>query len=226
MDYLYILPRRPGQSVFGCSELTICVRTKLISTKHHKRLGEVVEASTIEFLAQSQRLYNSPPIGTLVKSEIDDAIYGIVAEVVTASIDPGRRAMAMGENEDTAEKVYQRHPQLNRLLSTEFRCIPVGFQKDAHLFRYLSPIPPKIHSSVYECTRDELFQFSRSLEFLPILLTSSVGSQDGVIASFLLNASECNPKPEEFLLHAGKQLAKLLVGQFQRLNGLLWRLSI
>lgn len=226
MDYLYILPRSNAQNVSECSESITYVRTKLISTKHYKRLGEVVEASTTEFLAQSQRLYNSPPIGTLVKSEINDAVYGIVAEVVTASMDPGRRAMAMGENEDTAEKVYQRHPQLNRLLSTEFRCITVGFQKDADLFRYLAPIPPKIHSSVYECTRDELFQFSQSLEFLPILLTSSVGSQDGVIASFLLSASECNPNSDEFLLHAGKQLAKLLVGQLQRLNGLLWRLSL
>lgn len=191
----------------------------------YRRLGEVVEASTTEFLAQCQRLYEAPPLGTLVKSERDDAIYGIVAEVATASMEPGRRAMAMGEDEDTAEEVYTRHPQLSRLLSTEFRCVVVGYQEDGRLHRYLAPVPPKIHSSVYECALDELFQFSRSLDFLPILLASPVGSQDDVIASFLRRAGECNPEPQRFLVDAGKQLATLLVGQLQRLNGLLRRLS-
>ena len=48
----------------------------------------------------------------------------------TRSIDPGRRPVAMGAGEETVEAVYDRNPQLNRLLSTEFRSLVVAHRRD------------------------------------------------------------------------------------------------
>ena len=111
-----------------------------------RALGEVVEASTSDFGTQCHRLYDAPALGTLVKSEGDSPIYGIVGEVTTQSIDPGRRTMAMGEDDDSGDAVYRRNPQLARLLTTEFRSIVVGHRENGTLRRYLAPLPPRIHS--------------------------------------------------------------------------------
>ena len=188
-------------------------------------VGEVVEASTTGFLAQCRRLYEAPPLGSLVKSEGDGPVYGVVADVATQSIDPSRHPVAMGEEDETAEAVYSRNPQLSQLLSTEFRCAAVGYRAGERLHRYLAPLPPKIHSSIYLCGPDETRELCASLDFLPMLLASPVGSPDDVITSFLRLACRRHPEPSQFLVRAGKEIATSLGGEMQRLNGLLRRLS-
>lgn len=189
------------------------------------RAGEVVAASTTEFTTQCHALYEAPPLGALVKSGGESPVYGVVAEVSTQSIDPGRRPVAMGLGESSVEAVYENNPQLNRLLTTEFSSVVVGHRADGRLNRYLAPLPPRIHDFVYVCSPRELAEFSGSLEFLSILLAARAGSPDDVTASFLRLASLAHPEPRPYLVAAGKELATLLTGQLQRLNGILRRLS-
>ena len=190
-----------------------------------KPVGEVVQASTTEFVTQCHRLYEAPPLGSLVRCEGDTPVYGVVGDVSTQSIAAGRHPMAMGSEEETGEAVYRSNPQLSRLLSTEFRSVAVGFRSDGQLHRYAAPLPPAIHYAVYGCDRDEVLEFSSSLDFLPLLLSSPFGSADDATASFLRKVGQNYPEPEAFLVAAGKELAGLLGGQLQRLNGLLRRLS-
>ena len=190
-----------------------------------RSVGEVVQASTAEFAAQCHRLYDAPPLGTLVRTGGDSPIYGIVAEVATQSIEPGRRPMALAEEDDTVEAVYERNPQLGRLLSTEFRSIVAGHRSDGALLRYLAPLPPRIHTPVFRCDKNELLEFTRSLDFLSILVASPVGSQDDVTAAFLRTASGAHADPRSFLVEAGKEVAALLARDVRRLNAVLRRLS-
>ena len=195
------------------------------TTSSNTRVGEVVEASTTEFSTQCYRLYDAPGLGSLVRAAEDSPIYGVVYEVSTSSLDPGRRPIARGKDEDTEEAVYDSNPQLARLLHTEFRSIVVGYQVDGRLRRYMAPLPPRIHSFVSPCAGEELRMFSSSLEFVPILLSAPIGAADDVIAAFLRQASASHPEPQRFLVDAGKELAGHLGGQLQRLNGVLRRLS-
>ena len=188
-------------------------------------LGEVVQSATTEFVAVCHRLYESPPLGSLVRCGGENVAYGVVGEVVTQSLDPGRRPTAMGTDEETVEAVYRNNPQLERLYATEFRSIAVGHRVNGAVNRYLAPLPPKIHDYVYLCGPEEVVEFSRSLEFLRILLSAPFGSPDDVVSSFLRTTSQVRPDGEPFLVEAGKLLAQLLNGQSQRLNGLLRRLS-
>ena len=192
----------------------------------NRPVGEVVQASTAEFAAQCHRLYDAPPLGALVRSGGDSPVYGIVAEVSTQSIEPGRRPMAMAEENDTVEAAYERNPQLGRLLSTEFRSIVAGHRSDGALRRYLAPLPPRIHTPVFLCNKAELLEFTRSLDFLSILVASPVGSQDDVTAAFLRTAGGAHPDPNSFLIEAGKEVATLLAGDGRRLNAVLRRLSL
>ena len=73
-----------------------------------ERVGEVIEASTTDFTAQCYELYQSPPLGSLVKLEdADIELYGVVYQVTTTSFEPGRRPIARGKDEVSAEAVYE-----------------------------------------------------------------------------------------------------------------------
>ena len=186
------------------------------------RVGEVVEASTSRFLVQCHELYGAPPLGSLVRSE--GGVYGVVAEVTTQSLDPGRRAVAMGRGEDSAEAVYRRHPQLSRLMSTELEAVVVAHRNGEELSRFLAPTPPRIHEIVHACGGPELVEVAGDLELLPSLLASPAGSPDDVTAAFLRQVVEAHPDPERVRLEAGRRLAGLLPGQLHRLTGILKRL--
>ena len=186
------------------------------------RVGEVVEASTSRFLVQCHELYGAPPLGSLVRSE--GGVYGVVAEVTTQSLDPGRRAVAMGRGEDSAEAVYRRHPQLSRLMSTELEAVVVAHHNGEELSRFLAPTPPRIHEIVHACGVPELVEVAGDLELLPSLLASPAGSPDDVTAAFLRQVVQAHPDPERVRLEAGRRLAGLLPGQLHRLTGVLKRL--
>ena len=194
-------------------------------TRTEDRLGEVVEASTTGFVAQCYELYEAPPLGSLVRSGAGDPIYGIVHDVATLSMDPARHPIPRGRDEGGEDSVHRSNPQLARLLHTEFHATIVGHGSGDHLRRFLPPAPPRIYSRVHLCVGEELRVFSDSLEFLPLLLTSTIGATDDVIASFLRQAGAARPDPEGYLVDAGRELAVLLVGQLPRLNGVLRRLS-
>lgn len=187
-----------------------------------QRVGEVVEASTSRFVVQCHELYGAPPLGSLVRSE--GGVYGVVAEVTTQSLDPGRRAVAMGRGEDSAEAVYRQHPQLTRLMSTELEAVVVAHRSGGELSRFLAPTPPRIHEIVHACNGPELVEIAGELELLPSLLASQAGSPDDVTAAFLRQVVQAHPEPERVRLEAGRRLAGLLPGQLHRLTGILKRL--
>ena len=191
-----------------------------------QRIGEVVEASTGEFVAQCYRLYEAPVLGSLVRTGGEGPVFGVVYSIETQSIDPGRRPIARGEDEETEEGVYQSNPQLSQLLRTDVHALVVGHQEGSSICHNLPPSPPRIHAFVYQCSREEVAGFTASLGFLSILLDARVASQDQVLAACLRGASDAHVEPREFLLAAGKELALLLGGQLQRLNTILRRLAV
>lgn len=185
------------------------------------RIGEVIEASTSDFTAQCYRLYDAPPIGSLVLCGELAPTYGIVCEATTQSIDPGRAAIPRGMNAATESEVFSSNPQIERLLHTKFRAIVVGYRDGHAVMRYPPLSAPRMYSFVRECDTVELVEFSSSHEFLVTLLDASMNAQDHVVASFLRQASAAYPDAHEYLVSAGKSLATALTGQLPRLSGIL-----
>ena len=106
------------------------------------RVGEVIEASTTDFTAQCYELYQSPPLGSLVKTADHPLeLYGIVYYATTASLEAGRRPIARGRDEATEAAIYREHPQLLKLLRTEFSALLVGHKTEDRLYHYLPPRP-------------------------------------------------------------------------------------
>ncbi len=199
----------------------------MTSTPISERAGEVIEASTTGFVAQSYELYQLPALGALVKT--DDGTtrqYGVVYDAVTESIEPGRRPLARGKDEASPEALYRANPQLASLLRSEFSAIVVGHRNEGSLVHRLPPNPARIHGFVFPCAPDEVSEFSGSFAFLDILLGSALPMPvEEVTAAALRRMAPAHPDSRAFLVAAGKELAARLGGDFNRLRAVLGRLK-
>jgi hypothetical protein len=190
------------------------------------KIAEVIEVSSAEFTAQCYKLDQAPPLGSLVKThDKHGEIYGVVYNVETHGLDPGRRVVARGENLEAEEDIFKANPQLSRLLSTDFKVLVVGHFLGKSLYHYLPPKPASIHSFVYICQSEEVRAFTQLLDFLNLLVYAGLPVPvDEVIAACLRCASQAHSDPQAFLVKAGKELARLMSSDTRRLNSLLKRL--
>lgn len=190
------------------------------------RIGEVVEANTVEFVAQCYELHRAPPLGSLVKTTTPGETYGIVYNAATSSLEPGRRPVARGRGETREEDIYRANPQLAKLFRTDFNAVVVGHREGDLLHHYLPPWIALIHSFVYLCELEEVKEFTQHLDFLSLLLSAPLSiPNEELVAASLRYASQASPDPRKFLVGAGKELASLLGGEPHRLNAILRRIK-
>ena len=192
-----------------------------------QRVGEVIETGTTDFVAQCYELYQSPPLGSLVKTTDSPVeLYGIVYNATTTSLEPGRRPIARGKDETSEEEIYKSSPQLRQLLRSEFSALVVGYREDEKLYHYLPPKPARIHSFVYLCPPEEVKEFSQSFDFLNILINTHLPvPAEELIAAGLRQMSQVYKDPHAFLVASGKELAILLSGEFNQLKAILGRIK-
>jgi len=190
-------------------------------------VGEVIEASTADFMAQCYELYQSPPLGSLVKTrDLPVELYGVVYNATTTSLEPGRRPIARGKDEATEEAIYQSSPQLTQLLRSEFSALVVGHRQKDKLYHYLPPRPARIHAFVYLCSPQEVNEFSQSFNFLNLFINATLPvPTDELIAACLRQMSQVYEDRHTFLVAAGKELAMLLGGELNRLKAILGRIK-
>lgn len=188
--------------------------------------GEVIEASTTEFLAQAVELDCAPPFGAFVEVAAEDGLttFGVVAHVQTAGIDPGSRAIMRGHGDVRDERIYQENPDLPLVLRTTFRALVVGFNEGQVLRQFLPPRPPRLHYSVFGCPPATVREFTaEGLDYLQALLNAAEVPVDELLAANLrYTASVCGHQ-SEFLQEAGRELAQLLRADYPRLTGILRR---
>ena len=190
------------------------------------KIGEIVESGSSEFMAECYQLHEIPSFGSLVKVSTPAVeIFGIVCQSGTTSIEPGRHPVARGKDEKSEEAVYQSSPQLMKLLRSEFQVLVVGHKLDGKIYQYLPPKPAHIHAFVYICGPEETKLFSRSFDFLSILVNNHLQiSSEELIATTLREMSKAQTDPRIFLVAGGKALTVILSGEYHRLKTILARL--
>ncbi|MBI4319063.1 MAG: hypothetical protein HY675_11290 [Chloroflexi bacterium] len=191
------------------------------------KIGEVIEVSTTELVAQCYELHQAPDFGSFVRVSDGSAdIYAIVCHASTSGIDPGRRPVARGKDEVDEDDIFRNNPELPELLRTEFSAAIVGFVEDGLVRQYLPPRPPRLHSFVHTCSLAEAKAFSQQLDFLQTLVTANLRvPADELIAACIRQAGLAHQGDRTFLVRAGKELATLLVNDINRLNGILRRIG-
>ncbi len=189
-------------------------------------IGEIVESSTTEFLAQACELDSAPPFGAFVEVATDDGptIYGVVAHVQTAGIDPGSRAIMRGHGDVRDERIYQENPDLPLVLRTTFRALVVGFLDPHGASQFLPPRPPRLHYSVFISAPETVRAFTTSgLDYLVVMLNAADAPADELLAANLRYTVAQYADGSDFLQLAGRELAHLLRADYARLTAILRR---
>ena len=187
-----------------------------------ERIGEIIEANTNSFIVQCYKLYESPPLGSIIQSGTP-TIFGVISEITTEPLDPSRPIIAIGHDEPTEDEIYRSNSQLNNLLCTRLTSLTIGYSDGDNVYHGFPPHPPRIHSFVYLSGNHNIESLAKSFDFLHLLLTSGAG--DEVISACLRQISQRVQDGYTFLVESGQALATELVGQFPRLNAILRRLS-
>jgi len=188
-------------------------------------VGEVVEASTTEFLSQALELDAAPPFGAFVEVA-DDAltVYGVVAHVQTAGIDPGSRAIMRGHGNVRDGRIYEENPDLPLVLRTTFRALVIGFAEHGRLHQFLPPRPPRLHYSVFTCPPRTTARLTHEeLDYLQAILNAAEVPVDELLAANLRYVAASGGDGTVFLERAGRELAQLLRADYARLTSILRR---
>lgn len=188
-----------------------------------ERIGEIIEVYTTRFLAQADGLDNPPHFGSFVKTESQGmAIYGLVYNVHETSIDPSRRAVAFGIERT---ELFKRQPQIAEFLKIEFEAAIIGFNDAGYTRAYLPPFPPRIHSFVYPCEKQEVLDLTEDLEFIrSINALPGLPIEELAAASIRLACAE-REGDRAFLVRAGQEIAQLLKDEYEKARSIIRRIS-
>jgi hypothetical protein len=193
-------------------------------------IGEVIESTTTDFVAQAATLGEAPDFGAFVHVAADQGItiIGVVAQVQTAGIDPGARPIMRCHGEVRDDLIYQENPDLPHVLRTTFRALVTGFQEGRTWHQFLPPRPPRLHYSVWTSPPAQVRHFTDAgLDYLrTLLLATAEAPADELLAANirLTAASHAEHADQSRFTHAaGRELAQLLRADYERLNGILRR---
>lgn len=206
-------------------------------------IGEVIETSTIEFLAQclepeELNFPAMPPFGSWVKSfdeESGNKIFSLVTNVTTAPIDSVHRARALGL---TLAELKDQQPQIFAMLKTEFRAVIIGFQtpstndnngynpSNSNIYQYLPPRPPQIHQAVFRCNVQEIMSFTDNPDFLRVLLQVQNTPVESLIAATLRESYALRGRDKQWLIKAGRTLSVLLKNDYDCLKYILSQVNL
>ncbi|NEO82868.1 MAG: hypothetical protein F6J87_01210 [Spirulina sp. SIO3F2] len=199
--------------------------------RHPEQMGEVIETSTIGFLAQCLEpetldFPKMPPFGSWVQAtdeESGNQVLAVVTHVTTSPIDSVHRARALGLS---LAQLREEQPQIFAMLKTEFQAAIVGFMTDegdrpTKIWQYLPPRPPQIHQAVYCCVPNTVLQFSEELNFLRTLLQVSNVPTEALVAAALREIFQLRRGDRAWLVNAGRTLGVLLKDDYDTLRYIL-----
>lgn len=186
-------------------------------------IGEVTRSSTTHFEAVCHEVFEPPRFGSFVKvGEGKNIVYGVIANVQTASFDSQRRPVAFGL---PWEQLVREQPQLVELLQTAFDVAIVGHSDPVGLHHYLPPRPPRVHDAVESCDPTEVAALTDSLEFVRTLRLIEGGATHDVIAAAIREASLARGRDPTFLADASRAVADLFKDDYDTAMAIVRRLS-
>ena len=185
-------------------------------------VGEVIESSTSEFLAESRELNEGPSFGTFVKTGPEPVIYGLVFNSTTHSLEPNRRPRAYGKTE---AELRLEQPQIFELLTTEFAVVVFGHLSERGPERVLPPQPPRIHNFVYTCNEAEVKALTVDGDFVRTILGRPALPADDLIIAAVRNAWHARAFEMPYMVSLGKDLCRLVRDDYDRLSSIMRRIS-
>lgn len=191
-------------------------------------IAEVIESNTRSFWAEVYRGMETPAFGTWVRVNQPTGyeLYGLVSHVEVGSVEPNRRAVALGRTED---ELRREMPHVLALLRTTFRAQVVAYREpDGRLRQTLPPSPPQIHAFAYACEPEHVCALGAPFDYLRTLVSNPDPAVpvDDLLVAVLGTVYTAQAHPEEgerALIRAGRVLSRLFRDDHERLQSILRR---
>ncbi len=189
-------------------------------------IGHVLRASTTDFVVGCRLLKDdTPQFGEFVKVAITEQtnIIGLIYDV-SISDDPAVRQLILSGTLESETILDQRE---NRLVPIAVSVLIVGFQRDEQFVQALPPQPPISLEALHLCTIDEIVAFTENLDFLRLVFNAPNIPADDLAVACLSRAAKLRA-PEirrQYLVNAGKHIARLLFDDMLRLDSILQQLK-
>jgi hypothetical protein len=197
-----------------------------VDAERDEPIGEIIETSTTRFLAQACDLSRPPAFGSLVRVDCSPAeVFGLVFHVRTGGLEPGSQAVMRGRMGVRDEAIYRENPDLKAVLRTDFAALIVGFCQDGQLRQHLPMYPPPLHWSVRECNETEVVAFTNQFDYFRGVLALNDAPADELLAANLRLVRLARSFDADFNLRAGREVARLLNRDYERLSAILRRLD-
>ena len=187
-------------------------------------VGRVLRSSTSGFAIGCRVLKEDvPEFGAFVKvTQGSVQIVGLIYDVQFVD-DPLVRQIITADSMPPELRLDQSQ----RLAPIEISVLVVGFTRDGQVYQHLPPQPPATLDEITTCAPGEVLAFTQQFTFLRTILNAQDAPADELVAACLRLAAASRPEAERraFLLDAGRELARLLVNDPVRLEGILRRIT-
>jgi len=193
-------------------------------------VGRVLRASTSAFTVGCRQLIAeqdlmTPKLGALLKATGRNgrAVYGLTCNVTIEDDAFVRQLVAAGV--ESAEIIEDQRQK--RQVPIVVDVIIVGHGDENAVFHRLPPQPPRTLDEIHTCNNAEWVRFTERHDWIRLLLPEIDAPVDQIIVAALRMASEARPsrlEREQYLISAGRELARLLALDLTRLDGILRQL--
>jgi hypothetical protein len=168
-------------------------------TPRGEGIAEVIASSTGSFTAEVYRGKEAPAFGSWVRVRHENGteIFGLVSRVEIGSVDPHRRAIAMGR---TPEELRLEMPHVLELIRSTITAQTVAYRdRDGRMRQTLPPSPPSLHSFVIPCSHADVCALGQPYDYLRTLARNPDPTvpADDLLVAVLRQIFEANePKAE------------------------------
>ncbi len=196
----------------------------MCASPERRRIGEVVETSTVRFVVECDELDRVPELGSFVRvaGQGIDAVYGVVAYAETGTVDPGRRVIRRGSPALQDQALYEANPELRLVLRSLFVAVAVAFERGAQLVFLVPPFPPPLHYSVETVDRSTILRLTEKPAYFPMLerFEGPVPAEQ-LLAAHLRYVFHMRNDDRGWLEAAARELARRLKRDYDRLANVL-----
>ncbi|MCK5317463.1 MAG: hypothetical protein KAJ55_06085 [Anaerolineales bacterium] len=186
-------------------------------------IGRVTRCSTRGFVGGMQVSENELPVfGSFCQAEAQGGRSLVVGLVYDISITDDQFARQIAALEDVPQEQIA-DGQINRQVPVEFSALAVGFRDDEAFHQSLPPQPPLTLASIFSMVPKDSVDFTSQLHFLQTILNAPQLPVDELLATALRLSAQERPEGEreQFLLQAGREVARLLAQDLTRLENIL-----
>lgn len=175
-------------------------------------IGRVLRAGTEGFTCgtRSQELHY-PAYGAFVQTSQPSAELVVIGVITSIRIDddPLVRQLIMATNVPESTLRDQRE---NRLVPVEIDVLTLGYVETGTTFYNLPPRPPLSLDPVMLCHAEDIEYFTDQMEFIRLIVNSSVPSMSDLLAATIRKAAMARhvDGQRDFLVAAGRRVASLL----------------